>query len=229
MKKLRDTGGLSDAEIRLEIDASIKYLLEKKELHQSLTGYPSFDYPGYLAKLDSAKSALALAVKHLQRLETDFLMGHLDAYQMSAHRVHAAYDGAMNAMVQVQIATNETKLFHVPTTRALDLQKSAARLALALVGDRVRGQARSVAIKIMDGANLGNPEKSALTRWLKEIKIDLQKSAVRLALALAGVQTKEQERAVAMKAMDGVGMKMPDSDTLTKWLLEIRAESSNVK
>lgn len=170
MKKLRETGGLTDAELKLGIDAAIKYLLGKKERDQLLAGAPSFDYSGFLAKLESAKSALAVAVKHLQRLETDFDLGHLEVYRLSAPRIRSAYESAVAAKVQVQISASETKLFHTPATRKLDLQKSAVRLACALVGDRVRGPARVVAIQIMDGANLENPEKSALTKWLNEIR-----------------------------------------------------------
>lgn len=172
MKKLQNTSGLSDAELKLEIAGSIEYLLEKKARDQFLTGTHSFDYGGFLAKLGSAESGLQAAVKHLRRLETDFALGNLDAYQLSAHRIHSAYEGAMNALAEIQIATNETKLFHTPATREMGLQKSAARLAYSLVGDRKKGQARAVAIEIMDGANLENPEKSALTKWFKEFRTE---------------------------------------------------------
>lgn len=174
MKKLRDADGSNDAELRPGIDSAIKYLLGKKEQDQYLAGAPSFDYCGFLAKLDSAKSALDVAAKHLQRLETDLVLGRLDAYQLSAHRIHSAYEGTMNALAEIQITTSETKLLHAPTTRALSLQKSAVHLAYSLVGDRVRGQARAVATEIMDGAKLNDPhpDASTLTKWLKEIRTE---------------------------------------------------------
>ena len=159
-------------ELRCVIQSAANYLLDQQTRLKRGDRY-FYEEQGcaaFLAKLDSAGSGLQAAVKHLQALRTRFEFGEMDKFSSVDGRVRKAYDQALDAMVEIQITRHQTRIEHPPKTRGLYLQKSAARLAWAYVGDRVRGQARSVALEILTKANLPAPSDGALTRWFQEFR-----------------------------------------------------------
>ena len=160
-----------------EIDSCVRYLLERQE-REWLAGQSFYGYDGLLSKLDSAERSLADAVKHLQDLRTHFEFGRMEAFRLSDRSVRGSYESAQTALAGVVIAKHEVKIEHHnrassgEKTQTKVLQKSAARMAYAIAGNHGRGEARKLAVRIMDKANLGNPEASTLTRWLAEFKRD---------------------------------------------------------
>lgn len=160
-----------------EVERCARYLLEKQE-SERLTGEALYDYSGLLSKLDSTERELSDAVKHLQNLCESFEFGRIEDFSLCEPRVRRSYESALTALVELRIAKIEVKIQHGgrsghgEKTQLKVLQKSAARLAYAIAGNRVRGEARKLAIRIMDKANLGNPETSSLTRWLSEFRRD---------------------------------------------------------
>ena len=193
MEKIQNSSELDHVfDLDGEIERCSKYLLEKQQ-REIDANKSQYGYGDFLAELCSVKKDIDSALKRLDRLSAHFEAGPvltadftklgwsspgglktLGMGVFSDHhgRLVRTRDLELNASVEMNIMISEVKILHRRKTRALDLQKSAARLAYAIVGDRIKGQARKVAIQIMDKANLGNPDKSSLTGWIKEFRKD---------------------------------------------------------
>lgn len=173
-----------------QIERSAQYLIEKNQ-RDAEENKAQYGHQSLLAELDSVRGDIASAVNRLGKLSVHFAAGPILTTDFNklgwsspngvptlgmgpfvAHekRLLRTLHKSQDALAEIIILISEVKIFHTRKTRALDLQKSATRLAYAIVGDRIRGQARTVAIRIMDKANLGNPDKSSLTGWLKEFR-----------------------------------------------------------
>lgn len=174
-------GSVFKLDLEKEIKKCAQYLVETNELRQLLNS-AAYDAKGLLDKLGSAERCLAAAVDHLQNLRSHFEMGRMNPHDRHEKKVRQSYESAIDAWVQVRNLSQEVKIFHEPKTRKMPLQQSAARLAYALVGHRVKGQARKITLEIIAEANLKMPddskldipERSSLTGWLDEFKNDAE-------------------------------------------------------
>ena len=177
-------------DLEIEIERCAKYLVENECVHQRLDS-AQYGFSDFQAELDLVKRDIDRALKRLDKLAAHFESGlvltdnftkldwsspgrlkslGMEPFMRHQERLLRARQFALDALVEMTIMISEVRIFHVQKTRALSLQKSAARLAYAAVGDRIKGQVRQVAKRIMDKANLGNPHPSSLSGWLKEFK-----------------------------------------------------------
>lgn len=154
-----------------EIEGCVKYLLEAQKDDESFAAAGFYDTAGFLAKLDSVERDLVSAVTHLSGIRNRLDLEKYSQFTLQSKRVSSALASALTSLATVKHTQQSVKNERPQVTRSNYYQKSAARLAFGIVGDRVRGEARAVALKIMDKAGLmPPPETSTLTKWLGEFK-----------------------------------------------------------
>ena len=180
----------TEKELKKWIASSGQYLREK-DLRDRLLNRPSidslnehpdksvcfYDYDGFVSELDSLERDLEAADKRLQQLTTHFTFNRMAPFGNQEHRIFAAREFALNALVQARLAKHELRIEHPARTRSLSLEKSAVQLAAAFFpsGDR---RVRGVAREIMEAAGLeivtvdgeSKPSNATISNWIKELR-----------------------------------------------------------
>lgn len=170
----RSVGKCTHAEIDQDVSGIVQYLLEKKGLDSALA--QSFhDRASMAVELDSILEDLDRATSRANALYTHFQLGSLYPFNRVEKIVIECREAVMTARTLAWIAKHEFLLLHPQRTKAMDLQRSAVRLAVAYFDHLGRGKARKYSKIIMQKANLVEPEESSITRWIKEFREDEDK------------------------------------------------------
>ncbi|MFA7522993.1 MAG: hypothetical protein WCY71_08745 [Halothiobacillaceae bacterium] len=184
---------MNDRELSREIKKCAEYLIEKQSRDEWLTGRDL--EPGEAITLrDDLKMRLEkaerLADELLKITEPLCVMTELGragiVFGSIQQRARQAQDHAVMAKVEISRAIREC--IPAPRTRAMELQRSAARLAYGLAGEAQPRKVREVAMKIITEAKLDQPSDRALTNWISE-----EKEKDRLSVHCPDAATRQRE------------------------------------
>ncbi|MEJ5896347.1 hypothetical protein WIT60_05755 [Aquabacterium sp. G14] len=178
---------LTEEELTREIRDCAKYLREKAVLdvrlglvrptHEDieaagLRDAGLYDYASLVDEIRSISEKLGPIIERLNRLSEHFAHSRLELYSDIEDEIEGAREHAAGAKVRVDVAINRLEGTRPPNSKAMPLQKSAVRLAHAILGASQQRRVRAIAKRIIMEAELDTPSETVLTEWIKEVRAD---------------------------------------------------------
>lgn len=178
---------LTEEELTREIKSCAKYLREKAVLDvrigvvrptyedieaAGLRDVGLYDYASLVDEIRSISEKLAPMIERLNKLRENFAHSRLDLYSDIESEIECAREHAVGAKVRVDVAINRLEGARPPNSKAMPLQKSAVRLAHAILGEYQPRRVIGVAKRIIDAAGLEAPSDRVIKHWLKEVRDD---------------------------------------------------------
>lgn len=155
-----------------EIDRCVRYLLDKQAFEKTdgKSFYDDFGTANFSSKLESISAELSAAYQQLKALRGHFSNGNMVPFDHMGKRTNDATRQVIEALVTIHGMQYQLRLENPARSRELSLQKSAVWMAHCMKGIIGERQVRKVSKRIMDGARLGCPDDSTLTKWLQAFK-----------------------------------------------------------
>ncbi|MDD3610225.1 MAG: hypothetical protein PHI49_10800 [Halothiobacillaceae bacterium] len=164
---------MNDRELANEIAKSAQYIKEMLARQDWFT--VRYIEPGAIEtkrdeikrRLEDIEAKAQALCDAIMPLHAELTVGMIQLGRMHS-RISAAWDAALQASVEVTLAAREC--LPPPRSRAMRGQKTAARLAHAMVGTTTPRQVRDVARKIIMAAELELPDERSLSTWINEFR-----------------------------------------------------------
>lgn len=178
---------LTEEELSREIKDCAKYLREKAVLEvriglvrptyedieaAGLQKLALYDYAGMVEEINGIAEKLTPAIERLNKLSAHFALFRLQPYSDIEGAIESARNHVVDAQVQLGLAINQMEGTRPPNSKAMTLQKSAVRLAHAILGASQQRRVRAIAKRIIMEAELDTPSETVLTEWIKEVRAD---------------------------------------------------------
>lgn len=178
---------LTEEELSREIKDCAKYLREKAVLDVRLGSVRQtyqdieaaglrdaglYDYASLVDEIRSISAKLAPVLDRLNKLSEHFAHSRLELYSDIEGEIEGARAHAAGAKVHVDVAINRLEGTRPQNSKAMTLQKSAVRLAHAILGASQQRRVREIAKRIIMEAALDPPSETVLTEWIKEVRAD---------------------------------------------------------
>lgn len=178
---------LTEEELTREIKSCAKYLREKAGLDvrlglvrptyediaaAGLRDAGLYDYASLVDEIRSISEKLGPIIERLNRLSEHFAHSRLELYSDIEDEIEGAREHAAGAKVRVDVAINRLEGTRPPNSKAMPLQKSAVRLAHAILGASQPRRVIGVAKRIIEVAGLETPSDRVIKHWLKEVRDD---------------------------------------------------------
>lgn len=177
---------LTEEELTREIKSCAKYLREKAVLDvrlglvrptyedieaAGLRDAGLYDYASLVDEIRSISEKLAPMVERLNKLSEHFALSRLEIYSSIEGEIEGAREHAVGAKVRLDVALNQMEGTRPQkNSTAMPLQKSAVRVAHAILGASQPKRVREIARRIILEAGLETPSERAMTAWVNEIR-----------------------------------------------------------